>query len=140
MRVTKIANPILDCGHLPTLGAGPGTGYGYDAEGRKYCYECCARRDEEAMLANGEAWLYVTAELTRERRLYAAGHCTVSNWPGSLKFKGGYSKGRHNISGVRLDVHFQDRNGDWWCGRLCSQHSQLARFRRMKRKPRWASS
>ena len=57
------------------------TGYGVDANGNKICYECCAKHDEQALMAlegKNKICLYLTGK---------AGEEMISNWPGTLKIK-----------------------------------------------------
>jgi len=42
---TKRNTKILDCGHQPNADPETGDrGYGTDSKGKKYCYECCAKK------------------------------------------------------------------------------------------------
>ena len=70
---------LLDCGHPESKHSGFTTGYGTDNEGRKHCYDCCAKQDREYMIATGKISLYLTRD--------SNGLWRVSNWPGSLVFK-----------------------------------------------------
>jgi hypothetical protein len=63
---------LLDCGHPESDHSDFTTGYGKDAEGRKYCYACCTARDKDAMKADGQ----ITAYLSSDGK-------TVTNWPGN---------------------------------------------------------
>ena len=51
-----------------------GPSFGYRSEDEKpICYACCARLDAEAMIRDGEIYLYLVGD-------------EVINWPGSLRF------------------------------------------------------
>ena len=75
------------------------TGYGTNDSGQKICYPCCGLNDLAYMREHGRTTLYLTIEEN--------GKGTISNWPGSIKWKKIYVKtGCHNIAGVRYDVWF----------------------------------
>jgi hypothetical protein len=42
---------VLECGHTPSPHEAFTTGYGTDADGKRHCFECCERRDREAIAA-----------------------------------------------------------------------------------------
>ena len=111
-----------DCGHeIPALSPGHscGTGYGCDAEGRTFCYECCAAQDRRQMAETGRAVLYLSG---RE----------LTNWPGSLRIPVDEIRhGRHNIAGSRTDCWFRF-GGRRWHGVQYGEFTQLAHCRRLK--------
>lgn len=115
---------ILDCGHEPT----PSTsslGYGKDAQGKTYCYECCAERDRADMRETGKAMLYLT--MRGDTTLHE-----LINWPGSLRIPVWYiRKGRHNMAGVRYDFQFMFE-GQKWHGTQYGDNTQIAHCKRMK--------
>lgn len=62
---------LCDCGHAPSAHGTCDTGYGYDTNGRTYCYDCCAERDIEYMRTHDKIGAYLSGDGR-----------TVSNWPG----------------------------------------------------------
>ena len=111
---------LLDCGHKASEHSDFTTGYGVDAEGKKHCYECCAKQDKEWMIENGRITLYLSDD-------------EVTNWPGSLRFKVGYKKeGHHNMAGKRYDVWFTGPNGKNWHGVQYGDNIQLCHCKRIK--------
>lgn len=120
---------MLDCGHEPSPHSGITTGYGVDVEGKKYCYDCCARRDREQMLRDGRATMYLVSEALN-------GYTThkMTNWPGSLSLPVyRVKKGHHNIAGTRHDFWFA-LAGDTWHGVQYGESTQIAHCRRLKAK------
>jgi len=123
------------------------TGYGTDAEGRIFCYECAADNDRAEMETRGEITLYLVKREGKRRpegaraytsRVDAAGQRIytwheVTNWPGSLSFPVYHlTKGRHNMAGTRYDFCFQDHTGAHWYGTQYGENSQVARCKRRK--------
>ncbi len=91
-----------------------GTGYAIDKQGNKICYECCAIRDINDMIATGQATLYLTIA---GKDASCPNWPVLTNWPGTLKFTvERRKKGLHNFAGQRIDVWFNDYNGDKWHG------------------------
>ena len=74
---------LLDCGHEPSPHSAATTGYGKNAEGKTFCYDCAAELDRE-QLRTGRATLYLSKD--------AKGLHQVTNWPGSLKIECGLWK------------------------------------------------
>lgn len=76
-------------------------GYGVLKNGNKICYDCCAKRDEQALMAlsgKDKISLYLIGKNGQEE---------IINWPGTLRIKPRYVKrGRHNFAGSRRDVWF----------------------------------
>ena len=102
------------------------TGYGLDEHDNKICYACCGKQAEQRMRDSGRAALY----LTENGQLVKS--YTVSNWPGTLKipcFR--WSKGRHNIAGVRYDVWFRFDN-QLWHGVTYGNNTQICHCKRLK--------
>lgn len=122
---------LLDCGHEPSTHSSSTTGYGIAADGTKHCYECCAKRDREQMIADGQAMLYLT---TRERENGLRQHF-LTNWPGSLEFKvaGSPSESWHNWARKRYDVWFRGPDGFIWHGYQVGDMTQICHCRRTKR-------
>jgi hypothetical protein len=117
---------ICDCGHPESPHSDITRGYGRDAEGLTFCYDCCAERDREQMRKDGKTCLYL---VKRED-----GH-HVTNWPASLDIKvntGAVRVGRHNIAGRRYDVWFWFE-GDQWHGVQYGDNTQILHARRLKR-------
>lgn len=123
---TATATALLDCGHAPSEHGDSTTGYGTDAEGRTYCYACCADNDRAAMIATGRATLYLSGNWSDRTSV-------VTNWPGSLSFRASYQKtGRHNIAGKRYDVWFTGPDGKHWHGYQVGDNTQICHCRRVK--------
>jgi hypothetical protein len=82
------------------------TGYGVDKDDNKICFSCCAEEDKKQMNKSGKITLYVSQTENGYK---------ITNWPGSLVIpvNNGYSKGKHNIAGSRLDVWFTFNNKQW---------------------------
>ena len=112
---------ILDCGHEPSKHSQFMTGYGVQ-NGKKYCYECCAKNELKAMQEDGRATLYLVKTV---------GEYEVSNWTGSLRFKPVVRKGKHNIARSRYDAWFMV-NGQKWHGVNYGEFSQLLHCKKMK--------
>lgn len=108
---------VLDCGHPPTASVFD-TGYGIDGDGKKLCYECCARRDEESLQAGQPTLLYL--------RFDDHGGQLV-NWPGTLSIPCRYARGKaqYNSQGERyssVTVWMTYAGREWW-GRIGSLRS-----------------
>jgi hypothetical protein len=127
---------LCDCGHKPSPHESFTTGYGTDADGRTYCYDCCADRDRQAMAETGRATLYLTipnqpARIQPPSWIYQTG-ITLSNWPGSLAIPIACVKvGAHNVARRRYDVWFTF-NGELWHGTQYGDNTQLCHCRRIK--------
>lgn len=123
-----MTDTILDCGHVPTPDAhGIGTGYGRDAaDGRTYCYACCADRERARMVESGRATLYLSTA-TRE----------ITDWPGMLRFRAlSIRKGRHNIARTRYDVGFVGPDGQPWHGVQYGDNTEIIHCKRVKARTR----
>lgn len=102
-------NKILDCGHPESEHLDITTGYGTDANGKTYCYDCCAEADKKEMRKTGRATLYLIIVNNG-----TSNYAKVTNWPGSLVFDYlHYRKGHHNIAGTRYDVWFKFEGKTW---------------------------
>ena len=118
-------NEILDCGHVPSETGKFGTGYGMDAQGKKYCYDCCAEMDKSDMDKSGKYTLYLTHNSTDGYK--------VTNWPGTLKYRVfDFKKSRHNFGGIRTDVWFFDHAGKKWHGYQIGNFTQICHVKRLK--------
>lgn len=118
---------LLDCGHEPSPHSDFTTGYGLDAEGKRYCYSCCADRERKRMVETGKATLYLTID--------KGAHYTyaVTDWPGLLSFPARYvRRGTHNIARTRLDFEFTGPDGYRWVGVQYGADTQIAHCRRTK--------
>jgi len=112
---------ILDCGHRPSEHSKISTGYGYDDNGKTFCYTCCAEQDKATMIKTGKITLYLNQNLN------------VGNWPHSLWFPLRYQKtGHHNIAGKRYDVWFNGPDGFVWHGVQYGDMTQLCHCKRTK--------
>lgn len=119
---------MLDCGHEPTIiGDGIfGAGYGVDANGKTWCYQCCADLNRLQMLETGDIWLYLTGETQPE----------VINWPGTLRFKTAITwRGKHNWGLEITFFRFIGPDGAVWSGRLIGNNSEMVHCRRTKIDP-----
>ena len=118
---TKIEK--LDCGHPESEHSEFTRGYGQDADGKKYCYACCAERDKKQMRDAGKIALYLTEK---------DGKSEVTNWPGSLRLAVmRETVGRHNMAGKRFDVYFRFE-GQSWHGVQFGSNTQICHCNRIK--------
>lgn len=100
-------------------------GYGYDHEGNKHCYSCCAAQDKAAMIANGKYVLYLCEQKNKAYR--------VTNWPNSLSFHVmNVSKSWHNMARVRYDVWFVGPDCHIWHGYQVGDNTQICHVKRTK--------
>ena len=114
---------ILDCGHLPSTSSAT-AGYGHDAQGKTYCYDCCAKRELDSMRQTGKATLYLTTRSDGKR--------IVSDWPGHLSFPVHHeTRGHHNIAGTRYDVWFTVDSRPWH-GTQYGDMTQIVHCRRTR--------
>jgi 3D (Asp-Asp-Asp) domain-containing protein len=117
------------CGKDKTCTSEGATGYGIRPDGKKVCYECCADEDREWMRTHDRTTLYLTVSTSP----YGVPMGTVSNWPGSLKFKVGYVQtGQHNIAGKRYDVWFSGPDDTRWWGVQYGDNTQILHCRKVK--------
>jgi hypothetical protein len=95
------------------------TGYGKNADGQIFCFDCCGKEDAQTMIKNGQYTLY-----------YVNGK--VTNWPGTLSFNVyGVRKSRHNFGGNRFDFWFNFDNSVWH-GYQIGNFNEIAHVRRTK--------
>jgi hypothetical protein len=116
---------LLECGHPESPHDGFTSGYGKDADGNRYCYACCAERDREAMIADGQITLY----LVKRGEEYH-----ITNWPGSLDFIPYYvlkSPRGGGFGAQRTDAWFTGPDGKRWHA-VNRGDMDLARCRRTK--------
>jgi len=119
---------MLDCGHEPSPHNVHTTGYGEDADGKRYCYACCGEREREDMKASGRAFLYLAGPETAPY---------VTDWPGTFKLPVlAMKRGRHNVAGVRTDVWFIF-NGQRWHGTRMGDNGTYVRCRRIASRGTW---
>ena len=124
MTTTKDTTAVLECGHVASEHGEHTTGYGTDEKGYRYCWECCAKRDQQQMKDDGRITLYLTNP--------DSGQSVLTNWPGSLAiYPYRLSKGRHNIARVRYDVWFSFE-GTQWHGVQYGDNTQLCHCKRVK--------
>jgi hypothetical protein len=76
------------------------------------------------MERTGRATLYLTTK--------PDGAAEITNWPGSLRFTGRYTKGAHNIARTRYDVWFYGPDKTAWYGVQYGENTQIAHCRRVK--------
>lgn len=117
------------CGEVKPVQTNGGTGYGYGENDEIVCYACCGERDKARMIETGKATLYFVP-------VVGAGWnaCNVTNWPGTLAFRGGYSVGRHNIARKRYDVTFNGPDGYVWHGVTYGDNTQICHCKRTKKR------
>jgi hypothetical protein len=119
---------LLDCGHPESPHSEFTRGYGQDANGKKYCYQCCADRDLEQMRKDGKTCLYLTVDPKGE-------NSKLTNWPGSLAFLPYRIRiGRHNMAGKRYDVWFSGPDSTSWHGVTFGDKTQICHCRKIKSK------
>jgi hypothetical protein len=118
----------LECGHPESPHSDFTRGYGTNDKGERHCYACCAERDKKQMREAGKIALYLT---TKQDTGGNYGDAKITNWPGSLEFKGRYHKGRHNIAGSRYDVWFTFE-GTNWHGVTYGDNTQICHCKRTK--------
>lgn len=125
----------LDKSHTSSLT----TGYGTTQDGEIHCFDCCALDDIDQMKETGEIVLYLTMkddQLPGETTGKTYGYMTpetLTNWPGSLKFKIlSWSRGRHNWGLPRFDLWFKGPDNKIWYGRFIGKWTQLTYCRRTK--------
>ena len=63
---------MLDCGHPESDHSDFTRGYGKDAEGHRYCYDCCHARDLDSMARDGRIDAYLSSDGN-----------SITNWPGN---------------------------------------------------------
>lgn len=91
-------------------------------DGKKVCYACCAKLEEQDMYATGRAVLYFSRASREGALLFKKDGATplyfVTNWPGTLVFEASrVKKAHHNWHNVtRYDVWFTDGQGCEWHG------------------------
>lgn len=118
---------ILDCGHPPSPHESFTTGYGLGADGKTYCYACCAERERASMVTTGRATLYLVDGC--DGRPYR-----VTDWPGHLSFAVGRVRCSARGGGFgsqRTDAWFTGPDGRTWHA-VSRGDSQIARCRRVK--------
>lgn len=145
---------ILSCGHELVREEGSlGTGYGVDWDtGKKICYTCCGRRDEETMMREGRITLYLSrvSKTAWDTAIKLAGSMPplqrfkITNWPGtviieptSVKESTGY--GWYGRTYPIFNFWFFGPDGYLWYGRSAG-YSEIAHCRRLKKQgTKWAT-
>lgn len=94
------------------------TGYGIMEGSKKACFDCCAILDKQQMdrivadkrarVKGGKKLLYLTT---------TGDQPTVTNWPGTLRFKCYSVSKSRTLNMQRVDVWFTDHRGRAWHGR-----------------------
>ena len=101
---------LLECGHPESAHSESTRGYGKDADGRTYCYDCCQQRDQEYMQREGRVTAYLSGDGTQ-----------ITGWPGFVlatvtaeweTSAGGFCR-QTQITRVRA----RDGQGQAWYGR-----------------------
>ena len=99
---------------------GLAAGYGKDARGNVFCYDCCA--DMDAALLDGLG----VGDKTYFYLIHDGDKYEVTNWAGTFKVLcDSVTHGRHNFSGTRTDVNFCFRGKRFHatqygtCGNVC---------------------
>ena len=144
MRTETLEKVTCDSCGAECIPSGCSTGYGTDQTGKRNCFACCGKQDQEYMRTHDRITLYLTCEPALGYRDRApsigAGDSrrirnttgTVSNWPGSLSYRCYTTTGRHNIAGVRYDAWFTDCGGNKWHGVTYGENSQICHCRKLK--------
>jgi len=101
---------LLDCGHEVSPHTEHTTGYGVDKDGRKLCYDCCARGDREYMAREGKITAYLSDDGKRITTWSGNPLMTVSRE--SIGSAGGFAR-----SAKITRVWAVDEQGNWWHGR-----------------------
>lgn len=112
------------------------TGYGKMPDGKKYCFDCCGKWDQENMLKTGYAILYLSYDQKPGKYLHTGFMCPqngkLSNWPGTLVIPISTIKiGRHNKAGRRFDVWFTYMGAEWH-GVQYGDNTQICHCKRLK--------
>jgi len=102
------------------------TGYGTGPDGKRRCFDCCAKWEADQMRDAGTAALYLVDDTNgRPDKL--------TDWPGRLVFPvRWFGIGNHNFGGRRVDVRFTGPAGKAWHGRMVGTNTQVCRCRRSK--------
>ena len=139
MTVATKTEFVCDCGHIASpTDCTPG--YGYDRQGKTFCFTCCGENDKAAMIADGYATLYLSFDSDqfidksvhyRRIRFGSEGKGKVTNWPCTLSIPCHISVGRHNFARVRYDVWFRF-DGSLWHGVQYGDNTQLCHCKRTK--------
>jgi hypothetical protein len=121
----------LDCGHPPSEHSDFTTGYGTDDQGKRSCYDCCAKQERAAMIKTGRGTLYLTSAAANGRM------CDfLTDWPGKLRFQAfNVTKSRGYGFGRRYDIvcgSFVGPDDYIWSFRNAGD-MHLARCKRTKR-------
>lgn len=111
----------IDCKEEKPVLSNGGTGYATNEYG-KVCYTCCAIRDKHFMERTGKITLYFDPINNK-----------ITNWPGTLEFPCVWKKGKHNITGLRIDAWFWGSDGRVWHGVLYGKNTMLLHCKRTKR-------
>ena len=119
------------CGKTIEICNEGGTGYGILDDGRKVCYKCCADMDRKDMIKNDKITLYLTKIRCKP---------TVTNWPGSLRFKvKEIKKSKQFVPNVgkteRTHVWFDGPDGSKWYGFQVGDNSELCYCTKLKQNP-----
>lgn len=135
-----MSTELLECGHVatpqPPSDVCGGTGYGMDAEGRRYCYACCAEREKASMIATGRATLYLRAPTRGNAEPNPRKNYSVIDWPNTLSFVAFNVRCSRNGGGFgsqRTDADFIGPDGYIWHA-VNRGDCDLARCKRTKRK------
>jgi hypothetical protein len=100
------------------------TGYALNQHKKKLCYKCCAAFDKANMIEQGKYVLFLTKK---------DNHYSISNWPGTLKFKNVFVKvGKHNIAGCRYDAWFNGPDDKKWHGVQYGDNTEIVHVKRIK--------
>lgn len=103
------ATTLLDCGHEPSEHSPITNGFGRDAEGRTYCYDCCTVQDLEtirnAKPGDRSSGLYLSCD-----------GVSITNWPGRRLMGRVRSGSNHPWSRERYYVTAVDELGRTWSG------------------------
>lgn len=96
---------ICDCGHPESEHSEHTRGYGRDADGKTFCYECCTASDKEQLRTSNAVCQYISGDGK-----------SLTNWPGFVLGRVLYWGKRHPFSRERRYVRVRDCHGQEWHG------------------------
>ena len=101
---------LLDCGHPESVHSPITSGWGTDADGKRYCYDCCTAKDFAYMAEHGRISAYLSEDGKR-----------VTNWPGRTLMhvtrETASSAGGFATHTTISRVWARAVDGAWWYGR-----------------------
>lgn len=125
-----------DCGHAPSDHSDFTTGYGKDASGKTFCYDCCHKQDLETLKTAQRFFAYYSGPKNPSGRwsdTFSGYGGTISNWPGNplgriLWWQVCYSP----VGGRQFRCRIQDAHGAQWYGVGAWDNGNYVRLRKLK--------